>query len=45
VRVEPQEDIDLHTVTLGEPERLYNTIIEHAQYGPAIALAQLTEKP
>jgi hypothetical protein len=47
VRVEPQsvEGIDLHTVTLGAPERLYNAIIEHAQYGSAIALTQLTEKP
>jgi hypothetical protein len=46
VRVETQSaaGIDLHTLALGEPQHLYNTLLEHAQYGPAIALAQLTEK-
>jgi hypothetical protein len=47
--VEPQSvaGIDLHTVILGDPHRVYNVLIEHAEEGPspAIELAQLTEKP
>jgi hypothetical protein len=49
VRVEPQSlaGIDLHTVNLGDPQRVYNVLIKHAEGGPsaAIALAQLMEKP
>lgn len=45
VRVEPQSvtGIDLRTITLGEPRRVYDIITAHDAYDSPIALAHLTD--
>lgn len=45
VRVEPQSatGIDLHTITPGEPRRIYDIITAHDAYDSPIALAHLTD--
>jgi hypothetical protein len=47
VRVEPQsaKGVDLTTVALGEPRRLYDAIVGRTRFDGAIPLAQLTENP
>jgi hypothetical protein len=47
VRVEPQsaQGIDLNTVVLGEPRRIYDAIVERSRFDGPIPLAQLTENP
>jgi hypothetical protein len=47
VRVEPQsaEGVDLNTVVLGEPRRIYDAIVERSRFDGPIPLAQLTENP
>jgi hypothetical protein len=47
VRVEPQSaaGVDLSTVVLGEPRRLYDAIVGRTRFDGPISLAQLTENP
>jgi len=47
VRVEVQsaEGVDLNTVVLGEPQRIYDAIVERSRFDGPIPLAQLTENP
>lgn len=47
VRVEPRsvQGVDLNTVTLGEPGRLYDAIVGRTRFDGPIPLAQLTENP
>ena len=47
VRVEPQsaEGVDLNSVVLGEPQRIYDAVVGHSRFDGPIPLAQLTENP
>jgi hypothetical protein len=47
VRVEPQsaEGVDVNTVVLGEPRRIYDAIVGRSPFDAPIPLEQLTENP
>jgi hypothetical protein len=39
------EGVDLNTVVLGEPQRIYDAIVERSRFDGPIPLTQLTENP
>jgi hypothetical protein len=39
------EGIDLNTVVLGEPQRIYDAIVGRSRFDGPIPLPQLTENP